>query len=85
LATQPIFTDASWLPHRLDLPRRALEFVRIPRETHSRLTFLDDAYIGKAEATAIPLSALAQLRPVPGARLTFIFHSAFCCSTRQPR
>ena len=77
--------DPLWHAHRYDATQDAFQFRHIPREQHSRATFLTDEYLG-AEARIVPvpraqaLGAGAERGPIQ-----FIFHSAFCASTMLVR
>ncbi len=77
--------DPLWHAHRYDATQDAFQFRHIPRDQHSRATFLTDEYLG-AEARIVPvpraqaLGAGAERGPIH-----FIFHSAFCASTMLVR
>lgn len=77
-----IVTDARWLPSRL-VPESAMEFVWLPREDQSKISFLADQYLQDRDLTTVRLS-LADVRselPRAARGCHYIFHSAFCCST----
>lgn len=79
--------DAQWLPHRVDVRRGELSFVRLDRQAHRRATFLTDEYLtADTPRRMLPIGALgaAASAATPG-RCHFIFHSAFCCSTLLAR
>lgn len=79
--------DFEWFPHRIDLSQGAMHFVRLTREDHRAATFIDDQYIGDGHGRkALPLASIAtHALALPPARMHFIFHSAFCCSTLLAR
>ena len=82
-----LVNDTAWLPHRLDMQRRAVVFGRFDRDTLSKASFLDyrieDATQSWAEAPIDELLAIApQLR---NATPSFLFHTSYCCSTLLAR
>jgi hypothetical protein len=80
-----VLGDAEWLPAHWDQPVGAIQFARVPRETHSRLTFLSDQYLREIEPPVVQ-AAVADLSSAdPATAPHYIFHSAFCCSTLLTR
>ncbi len=82
-----IFADYRWLPHHIDATGNRIEFVRLKRDDHRRVTFLEDKYLGPAlERVVLPLEDVAMaaqtLKPAP---LRFVFHSSFALSTLMAR
>lgn len=78
-----LVANAEWLPHRLDVSRGQIQFARLSRDDHHRLTFLTDEYIGsEAPKVTVPIQEVAAASSsLPPSRCHFLFHSAFCCST----
>ena len=73
--------DPTWFPHALDVRHGAVACVKITRERLAAEPFLDQrmekSVTGRASA---PLNALIADMQAPGLP-SFIFHTAFCCST----
>ena len=73
--------DPAWFPHALDANRRLLALARIDRTGLSNEPFLDQrmekSVTGSMSAPFDALVAAAPANPPP----SFIFHTAFCCST----
>ncbi len=68
-----------WLAHRYDPQHDAFHLRRVTRAARRTAVFLTDEYLGtEAEPTIV---RRADVCGVDGARINFIFHSAFCCST----
>jgi hypothetical protein len=75
-------SDPRWLPEGYDAARDVVRFARIDRAGLVKEAFLDQRMAGSVTARAeAPLSAFAGGGAVP----SFIFHSAFCCSTLLAR
>lgn len=77
--------DATWLAHRYDPGHDAVHFLPVSRAVHARATFATDEYL---PAGLVPLVVRRQdaiAAAPPHARLHFLFHSAFCCSTLLAR
>ena len=76
-----IEADPQWLPHRIDLPGRRMQFLRIAREDIGAKEFLADRTPAAPQDDAwLPLDDVMAMRPDTGP-LHFIFHTAFCRST----
>ena len=75
-----IAADASWLPHRIDVETRQVEFLRIPRETLANTGFLSDRDPPADQRAMVAWDEVLAMKPEPG-QLHFIFHTAFCRST----
>ena len=82
-----LVADATWLPHRLSDDDRTITFVRLTREDHRNVTFLEDQYLSKQSATqTVPLAELAGIVPAkPVLGIDFIFHSSMALSTLVAR
>ena len=84
-AIDRIEADNDWLPHRLDLRGRSVEFVRIPREVFTAPGFLFEyTPTDASERLSVPLSRIDDIS-VDSMPLHFIFHTAFCRSTLLAR
>lgn len=70
-----------WLPHRYDPQHDAIHFVGADRALRQRVPFLIDEYLPNAASPQVVRRADALAATPSGARLHFIFHSAYCCST----
>ncbi|UOR15033.1 hypothetical protein [Qipengyuania aquimaris] len=82
--TSSIAADPSWLPHRIDVPTRMVEFIRVERDELSAQGFLADRS-GEGDAKAlVSWDEVTAMRPESG-KLHFIFHTAFCRSTLLAR
>ncbi len=85
-APHATIADADWFGHRYDAVADAIQFRRIERADHRRMTFLTDGEIGDAPMRVVgrgaALAAAQALAPPPP---RFIFHSAYCCSTMLAR
>ena len=82
-----VVADAQWLVSRLANSANRLEFVHLPRDDHSKLTFLADQYLQPLALPSVQFDR-AELQGAiePGTEpCHFIFHSAFCCSTLVTR
>ncbi len=82
LSPAHLAADPCWLPHAFDPARNVLIFKRLPRERLGASAFLADiARESGFESAEMPLAALVSAAPPVSAPVTFIFHTAFCCST----
>lgn len=77
--------DAGWLAHRYDPEQDAVHFLPVSRDTHRTATFLTDDYLPAGHHPFVVRRKDAIAATPPGARLHFIFHSAYCCSTLLAR
>lgn len=75
-----IAADPAWLPHRIDVPARQVEFIRVPRGAFAERGFLADRDPPSGERATANWNEVRSMQ-VPEGRLHFIFHTAFCRST----
>jgi hypothetical protein len=87
MSADAIIHDHRWLPHRLDAARGAIEFVRIDREGHRAVTFLEDQYFpADLPRQSVPVQqVIAAAGGAAEAPLHFIFHSSMALSTLAAR
>lgn len=78
--TSSIAADPSWLPHRIDVPTRMVEFIRVERSELSAQGFLADRTAEGEARALVSWDDVAGMKPQAG-QLHFIFHTAFCRST----
>lgn len=87
ISASDLATDASWLPHKLDMARRVISFGQFSRGKLSQGSFLDyrieNAASGWAEASFDDLFANAAA--LKAAKPLFLFHTSYCCSTLLAR
>ena len=80
-----IETDPSWIPHKLDLQRQAVEFVRVPDAQFAATGFLFEYEPGDpADRMSLSFDQVTEIS-VEALPLHFIFHTAFCRSTLLSR
>lgn len=80
-----IETDPAWLPHRLDLERQTVEFVRVPDEQFAATGFLFEYEpADPSDRKSLTFDQIARIS-VEQLPLHFIFHTAFCRSTLLSR
>lgn len=80
--------DPRWLPHRLSPAADALTFVRLERDDHRSVTFLEDQYFaGRFPPRTVAVAELLRVMPgtAPIAGLDFVFHSSMALSTLAAR
>lgn len=78
-ATNRYLLPPEWLAHRYDPQHDAFHFLNVPRDVRRRVPFLtDDNLTGFGDPVVAKRS---DVLPIAGARLNFVFHSAYCCST----
>jgi len=90
MAPQPalpeLIADGRWLAHRYEEGGDNVHFRFVPREAQRDMTFLTDFEIGDApSAIHSRVECLAQVRKLDLRTPSFIFHSAYCCSTLLAR
>ncbi len=75
-----ILADPHWLPHRIDVAARTVEFLRIDRAAFDDPVFLAERQVRPADRGVATwdeiVASEAEMPPV-----CFIFHTAFCRST----
>ncbi len=77
--------DPNLLLHRYDETHDSYQFLNVDRQVHRQCTFLTDEHLPKdLEKIALRRSEALRVLPKP-ARMHFIFHSAYCCSTMLAR
>lgn len=80
-----IARDPEWIPHAIDLQRRAVEFLHIPSSQLPQSGFLFEFQPDRPHDRAwLPFDDVVSMEPAT-APLHFIFHSAFCRSTLLTR
>lgn len=77
----PATLQPDWLAHRYDPGNDAVHFVLAPREVRRRAAFLTDQNLSGAAEPLVLRRADALAMSGAGARVNFILHSAYCCST----
>jgi hypothetical protein len=86
---QELFASPDFFPMKIDVSRKIVSFVRMSRNTYRDSVFLDGRtkYLGAKsyEARLDDLLFMAASSPKPTARVHFILHTTFCCSTLLAR
>lgn len=73
--------DPLWLPHRIDLAARRVQFLHLPATAFGEAMFLADRKAASpADEAWVSFDQLRAMRPATGP-VHFIFHTAFCRST----
>jgi hypothetical protein len=82
-----IVADPAWHAHRINAEMSEIYFVRIDRERHRTVTFLEDKYLGTdLEQATLPFAAVeAAVASFDQADPRFIFHSSMATSTLLTR
>lgn len=82
-----IVADPTWHAHRTNAPLSEVQFVRLPREVHRSITFLEEKYFpADLERIVLPMEQVreaAAALPAPPPRL--ILHSSMATSTLLAR
>ena len=83
---QSVLNDPRWLPHAIDAQSGQIRFAWIDRAGLSREPFLDDRIAPSVKRTAdFAIRDVITTKISTQSQLSFIFHSAFCCSTLMAR
>lgn len=81
----PDLGDAQWFPVDLDVRRHEYGFLALAPEVLERSTFLDNRIEAPLQE-ALPVDAdVAARAHMPSARVAWLFHTSFCCSTLLAR
>ena len=82
-----VVADHRWLPHRVTAEVAEMEFVRLDREQHRDVTFLEEKYLpAGVERAVFRVTDVAQAaEELPQARADFVFHSSLALSTLTAR
>ncbi|MGH8076405.1 MAG: hypothetical protein ACREPE_03630 [Lysobacter sp.] len=81
----PEFDDARWFPVDLNVPHCEYGFLALGADVLERSTFLDnriEAELHEARTVGVDVAAQAAM---PFARVAWLFHTSFCCSTLLAR
>lgn len=83
IAAAEIVNDPHWYLHAINLDEPSLLFVKTDQRALSACSFLDHRFdIRGLPSVSVPLANLLGLSgEIDSAVPTFVFHSAFCCST----
>ncbi len=79
-SARDIENDATWLPHRIDVGTRQIEFLKIERDSLSGDGFLADRDPPASGRISLSWDDVQAMKPETGP-IHFIFHTAFCRST----
>jgi hypothetical protein len=78
---ESVLGDAQWLPHDFDRDGATLSFVRVTREMHRALPFVDERQLRDAQHWVTASSRRVLEGPLGSVPLHFVFHTGLCCST----
>jgi len=78
---EAVLADAQWLPHSFDRNGANLSFVRVTREMHRALPFVDDRQLRDAQEWVTAPTLQIFDAPFRSAPIHFVFHTGLCCST----
>lgn len=83
----PIVSDPTWHAHRISGGLDEIVFLKVDRERHRSVTFLEDQYLGPdLERVTLPLAAVeAAVASIDQPTPRFIFHSSMATSTLLTR
>lgn len=76
-----VVNDPSWIAHRYDATGDKVHFVHASRQTQRRVPFLTDEFLTGTDRPMVANRRATIAALGAPARLNFIFHSAYCCST----
>ena len=82
-----VVADHQWLPHHINAELDEMQFVRLDRDAHRTVTFLEEKYLAvDVERANFPLAAVAAAsEQVPLRNVRFVFHSSLALSTLTAR
>ncbi len=84
MPTSPVLAEPYWLPHRIDVAARTVEFIRIARGAFDDPVFLAQREVQPADRGFATWDEITAGEP-PMPPVCFIFHTAFCRSTLLAR
>ena len=82
-----VIADHRWHPHRVNAEVEEMQFVRLERQQHRDVTFLEEKYLpADVERANFKVTDVAEAaEALPQARADFVFHSSLALSTLTAR